>query len=354
MIPAPPLRTGDPSRLGGYTLLGRLGQGGMGVVYLGRDPGGRLVAIKVIRPELAANSDYLARFRREVELGRKVRGRFVAEVLDAGMDDERPYLVTAYIEGETLQARVRGHGALPPAEVGTLAAGMAAALASIHAAGLVHGDLKPGNVLLSAEGPRVIDFGVARAVGGRRGSSTAAVRSGTPEFMAPEQFDGVGVGPAADLFAWGGLLIYASTGRPPFGGKGAAGGVEALERRVRYQQPDLASLPAELREPAAAALAKLPSGRPTAKAVVDRLGGDRPTGRLRAVAKLVGAGGRLAGIPAARLPVLALAAIIVALAWSLSLEGAARLRATLAVILATAILLAAWTLTHLTKRRPGE
>jgi eukaryotic-like serine/threonine-protein kinase len=282
MLPAPPLLDGDPSRLGGYRLLGRLGQGGMGVVYLGRDHGDRLVAIKVIRPELAANADYLARFRREVELGRRVRGRFVAEVLDAGVDAERPYLVTAFIDGETLQARVRRQSALPPAEVGTLAAGMAAALASIHAAGLVHGDLKPGNVLLEAEGPRVIDFGVARAVGGRRGDATTAIRSGTPEFMAPEQFDGVGVGPAADLFAWGGLLIYASTGRPPFGDKGQPGGVEALERRVRYQQPDLAALPSELREPAAGALAKLPSGRPTAGALAERLGAEPPRGRLRA------------------------------------------------------------------------
>ena len=284
MLPAPPLLAGDPSRLGGCTLLGRLGQGGMGVVYLGRDATGSLVAVKVIRPELAANDDYLARFRREVELGRKVRGRFVAEVLDAGTDAERPYLVTDYIEGETLQARIRGRGALPAAEVGGLAAGMAAALAAIHAAGLVHGDLKPGNVLLSADGPRVIDFGVARAVNGRRGRSTAAIRSGTPEFMAPEQFEGVGVGPPADLFAWGGLLVYASTGRPPFGDKRAPGGIEALEQRVHFQQPGLAALPADLREPVAAAMAKLPSGRPTAAALAHRLGAEQPPGRLRTAA----------------------------------------------------------------------
>jgi len=164
---------------------------------------------------------------------------------------------------------------------------MAAALASIHAAGLVHGDLKPGNVLLEAGGPRLIDFGVARAVGGRRADATTAVRSGTPEFMAPEQFDGVGVGPAADLFAWGGLLIYASTGRPPFGDKGRPGGIEALERRVRYQQPDLAALPSELREPAAGALAKLPSGRPTARAMAERLGAEPPPGRLRAARRRI-------------------------------------------------------------------
>jgi serine/threonine protein kinase len=284
MLPASPLLAGDPSRLGGHILLGRLGQGGMGVVYLGRDPTGRLVAVKVIRPELAANDDYLARFRREVALGRKVRGRFVAEVLDAGTDAERPYLVTDYIEGETLQARIRGRGALPPAEVGGLAAGMVSALAAIHAAGLVHGDLKPGNVLLSADGPRVIDFGVARAVSGRRGRSTTAIRSGTPEFMAPEQFEAVGVGPPADLFAWGGLLVYASTGRPPFGDKRAPGGIEALELRVRFQQPDLASLPADLREPVAAAMAKLPSGRPTAAALAQRLGAEQPAGRLRTAA----------------------------------------------------------------------
>ena len=284
MVPASPLLAGDPGRLGDCILLGRLGRGGMGVVYLGRDASGRLVAVKVIRPELAANDDYLGRFRREVELGRKVRGPFVAEVLDAGTDADRPYLVTAYIEGETLQARIRGHGALPQAEVGGLAAGMAAALAAIHAAGLVHGDLKPGNVLLAADGPRVIDFGVARSVSRRRGRSTADIRSGTPEFMAPEQFEGTGVGPPADLFAWGGLLVYATTGRPPFGDKRAPGGVEALERRVRFQQPDLASLPADLREPVAAAMAKLPSGRPTAAALAHRLGAEQPSSRLRTAA----------------------------------------------------------------------
>jgi len=206
VIPAPPLLAGDPSRLGRYTLLGRLGQGGMGVVYLGRDQGGPLVAIKVIRPELAANPDYLARFRREVELGRKVNGRFVAEVLDASFDSEWPFLVTAYIEGTTLQARVRERGPVPPSEVRQLAVGTAAALSAVHAAGLVHRDLKPGNVLLSAEGPRVIDFGVARAVRDRSG--TSAVRPGTVEFMAPEQFDGAEAGAAADVFAW---VAYWST-----------------------------------------------------------------------------------------------------------------------------------------------
>jgi eukaryotic-like serine/threonine-protein kinase len=271
MLPAQPLLEGDPSRLGRYRLLGRLGRGGMGVVYLGRDQDGRLVAIKVMRPELAASPDYLGRFRHEVELGRKVRGAFVAEVLDAGVDSDQPYLVTAYIEGQTLQARVRERGPLPPPEVGRLAVGVAGALSAIHAAGLVHRDLKPGNVLLSAAGPRVIDFGVARLVGDRSGRIAGDARPGTPEFMAPEQFDGVQVGPAADVFAWGGLLIYGSTGRPPFGDKGAAGGVEALERRVRYQQPDLGPLDGPLLELVAAAMAKLPSGRPTAKALVQHL-----------------------------------------------------------------------------------
>ena len=304
MLPAAPspLLAGDPSRLGRYRLLGRLGRGGMGVVYLGRDQDGGLVAIKVIRPKLAANPDYLGRFRREVELGRKVHGPFVAEVLDAGVDSDQPYLVTAFIEGQTLQARVRERGPLSPPEVGRLAVGMAGALAAIHAAGLVHRDLKPGNVLLSAAGPRVIDFGVARSVGGRSGRTADGARPGTPEFMAPEQFDGVQVGPAADLFAWGGLLVYASTGRPPFGDKGAAGGVEALERRVRYQQPDLGPLDGPLRELVAAAMAKLPSGRPTAEALVQRLppddprptggpdptGGTGPTGRRGAAGRLLG------------------------------------------------------------------
>jgi serine/threonine protein kinase len=289
MIPAPPLLAGDPGRLGRYTLLGRLGQGGMGVVYLGRDRDGRAVAIKVIRPELAANSGYLARLRREAELGRKVKGPFVAEVLDAAFDAEQPYLVTAYVEGTTLQARVRDRGALPPPEVAHLAAGMAAALSAIHGAGLVHRDLKPGNVLLSAEGPRVIDFGIARAVGDHAAPTRA--EPGTAEFMAPEQLDGTGVGPAADVFAWGGLLVYASTGRPPFGDK--AGGLDALERRVRFHQPDLGSLEDPLRELVAAAMAKLPSGRPTARVLVERLPtGQPPTGRGRWLRAMLRAGPR--------------------------------------------------------------
>lgn len=313
MPSAPPPLAGDPSRLGRYRLLGRLGRGGMGIVYLGSDQDGRLVAIKVIRPELAAGLDYLGRFRREVELGRKVRGPFVAEVLDAGVDSDRPYLVTAYIEGQTLQARVREGGPLPPPEVRLLAVGVAGALSAIHAAGLVHRDLKPGNVLLSAAGPRVIDFGVARAVRDPSGLAGGA-RPGTPEFMAPEQFEGDQVGPAVDLFAWGGLLVYASTGRPPFGDKRAAGGVEALERRVRFQQPDLGSLDGSLRELVAAAMAKLPSGRPTAAALVRSLpptglhpssrpgpiGWRRATGRLRAMVEVVAARLRPALLPRRR------------------------------------------------------
>jgi serine/threonine protein kinase len=286
MIPAPPLLAGDPRRLGHYELIGRLGQGGMGVVYLGRDRDGRVVAIKVIRPELAASRDYLARFRREAELGRKVAGRFVAEVLDASFDAEQPFLVTAYIEGATLQSRVRERGPMPPSEVRELAVGVAAALSAIHAAGLVHRDLKPGNVLLSAEGPRVIDFGVARSVADHSGPLTSVIRPGTAAFMAPEQFEGVGVRPAADVFAWGGLLVYASTGRLPFGDR-AAGGLDALERRVRYLQPDLRSLEQPLRELVAAAMAKLPSGRPTARVLVERLAaGERSSrsgGWLRAM-----------------------------------------------------------------------
>src|SRR6266545_2296628 len=302
MIPAPPLLAGDPSRLGRYTLVGRLGQGGMGVVYLGRDEDGRLVAIKVIRPELAANPDYLARFRLEVELGRKVNGPFVAEVLDAGFDSERPYLVTAYIEGTTLQASVRERGPMPSSEVAHLAVGMAAALSAIHAAGLVHRDLKPGNVLLSAEGPRVIDFGVARAVRDRSGSLPGPVRPGTAEFMAPEQFEDVEVGPAVDVFAWGGLLVYASTGLPPFGDKAGEGGVDALERRVRYHQPDLGALEHPLRELVGAAMAKLPSGRPTAQALVSRLlaSAPLPRGHRAAPGGRGGAGCQAAGDPDGR------------------------------------------------------
>jgi Protein kinase domain len=397
MIPASPPLAGDPSRLGRYTLLGRLGHGGMGVVYLGRDEDGRMVAIKVIRPELAADPDYLARFRREVELGRKVNQRFVAEVLDAGVDSDRPYLVTAYFEGPTLQALVRERGPMSPSEVGLLAVGVAAALSAIHAAGLVHRDLKPGNVLLSAAGPRVIDFGVARAVNDRSGPTTGAGRPGTPEFMAPEQLDGAPVGPAADVFAWGGLLVYASTGRPPFGGKRGAGGLEALERRVRYQQPDLGLLDSALRELVGAAMAKLPSGRPTAQALVLRLLDGGPSTRdLQAAATerverhwvspvpapdhpepappaaaAAGLGGvtrgrdvtgwlrTVAGDPAARLPLATLAgfvAVAVVLVWSLFHGIAAHLGAILVIGLEGALAIAGlvgggWALARLARRR---
>ncbi len=374
MIPAPPLLAGDPSRLGRYTLIGRLGQGGMGVVYLGRDEDGRLVAIKVIRPELAANPDYLARFRLEVELGRKVNGPFVAEVLDAGFDSERPYLVTAYIEGTTLRASVRERGPMPPSEVAHLAVGTAAALSAIHAAGLVHRDLKPGNVLLSAEGPRVIDFGVARAVRDRAGSLTGAVRPGTAEFMAPEQFEDVEVGPAVDVFAWGGLLVYASTGLPPFGDKAGEGGVDALERRVRYHQPDLGALEHPLRELVAAAMAKLPSGRPTAQALVTRLLAGAPLPRdhraapgergaatrdLRAAAT---GWARWRGVAAMRdaspplILVAGLVAVAVALAWWMPRGGAAHLGAILLVglvgVLAVAGMIGGgWALGRVARRR---
>ncbi len=376
MIPAPPLLAGDPSRLGRYTLLGRLGQGGMGVVYLGRDQGGPLVAIKVIRPELAANPDYLARFRREVELGRKVNGRFVAEVLDASFDSEWPFLVTAYIEGTTLQARVRERGPVPPSEVRQLAVGTAAALSAVHAAGLVHRDLKPGNVLLSAEGPRVIDFGVARAVRDRSG--TSAVRPGTVEFMAPEQFDGAEAGAAADVFAWGGLLVYASSGRPPFGDKAGEGGVDGLERRVHYHQPDLGSLESPIRELVAAAMAKLPSGRPTAEALVARLlAGEPPAtddpasaddrqAAVERVRRRFGTGTAINGdvrrrpaVPPARLRLLVLVGVLagaIALAWWTARGIAAHLGAILLVgvdgtLAISGLLGGGWALTRLARRR---
>jgi hypothetical protein len=368
MIPAPPLLPGDPGRIGRYTLLARLGHGGMGVVYLGRDRDGRMVAIKVIRPELAANPDYLDRFRREVELGRRVDGRFVAEVLDAGVDADRPYLVTAYIRGTTLQARVREHGPMPSSEVRLLAFGMAAALSAIHAAGLVHRDLKPGNVLLSAEGPRVIDFGVAGAVRGHFGDGTGGVQPGTPEFMAPEHFDGDGVGPAADVFAWGGSLVYASTGRPPFGDKAGEGGVEGLQRRVRYQQPHLGKLDSPLRELVVAAMAKLPSGRPTAQALVAHLLDGGPSTRdLQHAANRPRRRRGTAEHPRRRrvvprrasLSLVALAgsvAVVVAVAWTLRRGIAAHLAAMLVVgfegLLALAGLLGGgWALTRLARRR---
>jgi hypothetical protein len=270
MVVMEPLRKGDPHRVGPYRLLCRLGGGGMGQVYLGRSRGGRPVAVKVVHPWLAADAVFRRRFATEVEAAGRVGGFHTAQVVDADPGGSPPWLVTAYIPGPSLQARVDEHGPLPPGAVAELGAALAEGLAAIHACGLVHRDLKPSNVILGADGPRVIDFGIARA---RDATShtPSRVAVGTPAFMSPEQAAGRQVGPASDVFSLGSVLVFAATGRSPFGG----GRPEEVMYRVIRGKPVLDGLPADLRELVGACLSKDPRRRPSVETVLRRLA-DRP------------------------------------------------------------------------------
>jgi outer membrane protein assembly factor BamB len=276
-----PLQPGDPERVGGYRLLARLGAGGMGVVYLARSPGGRAVAVKVIRERFAADVTYRARFRREVAAARAVAGAFTAPVLDADPEAAAPWLVTAYLPGLSLRDAVRSVGGLPATALRPLSAGLAEALADIHKAGLVHRDLKPGNVMLTADGPRVVDFGIARPE-----DATAITRVGalvgTPGFMSPEQVSGAAVGPASDIFSLGAVLAYAATGREPFGTDATL----ATLYRVRHVETDLSAITEPwLSAVVAGCLRVEPGERPPAAELLDRLdapGTDTATGWLPA------------------------------------------------------------------------
>jgi len=261
----------DPPRVGRYRLLGQLGGGGMGRVFLGQSPGGRLVAVKLIRPELAADPEFRARFAREVAAARHVSGMFTAAVVDADPEGPQPWLVTAYVPGPSLSAAVGRHGPLPVSSVLTLAAGLAEGLGAVHAAGMVHRDLKPSNVLLASDGPRIIDFGISRAA-----DATALTRAdlvvGSPGFMSPEQAMGLEVGPASDVFSLGAVITFAATGAGPFG----AGSATALLYRVVHDPPVTDRLPAEIQQLAAACLAKDPSQRPTSEQLLAQLGSAQP------------------------------------------------------------------------------
>ncbi|MFF7606282.1 PQQ-binding-like beta-propeller repeat protein [Streptomyces parvulus] len=264
------LQSDDPRELGSYRLLGRLGAGGMGRVYLARSPGGRTVAVKVVRPDLAADTDFRARFRYEVEIAKAVSGRFTAPVVDADPDAPLPWLATSYVLGPDLTDVVAVHGALPEHTVRALAAGLAAALQDIHAAGLIHRDLKPSNVLLAADGPRVIDFGIARAVDGSRMTQTGVV-VGSPGFMSPEQATGKDVGTAGDVFSLGSVLAFATTGRAAFG-DGAASHASLLYQVV-HGEADLTGVPSSLMGLVRACLMKDPAQRPKPGEIVAALAG---------------------------------------------------------------------------------
>ncbi|MFJ8360347.1 serine/threonine-protein kinase [Streptomyces sp. NPDC093984] len=260
---------------GGYRLLARLGAGGMGSVYLARSDRGRTVAVKLVRRELAEQEEFRARFRQEVQAARRVGGYWTAPVLDADTEADIPWVATGYVAGPTLQTVVsQDHGALPERSVRVLAAGLAHALQDIHAAGLIHRDLKPSNVLVTIDGPRVIDFGIARALETLTGAGFTRTGAlvGSPGFMAPEQVRGDRVTPACDVFCLGSVLAYAATGTLPFGG--ANSGAHALMFRIAQEDPDLEGLPEGLSDLVRDCLHKDPAARPTPAQILERTGAD--------------------------------------------------------------------------------
>ncbi|MFK0293564.1 serine/threonine-protein kinase [Streptomyces sp. NPDC090442] len=268
-----PLGAHDPQQIGDYRLLGRLGEGGMGRVFLARSDRGRTVAVKLVRTELAHQEEFRDRFRREVRAARTVGGQWTAPVLDADTEAETPWVATGYIAGPSLQQVVARCGPLPERTVRILAAGLARALRSIHAAGIIHRDLKPSNVLLTIDGPRVIDFGIARALEGVTTSVATQTGSavGSPGFMAPEQVRGTPLTPACDVFCLGSVLVYAATGHQPFGS--ATTLPHAMMYRIAEEEPDLTALPEGLRPLVVDCLAKDPAGRPTPEELVTRAEG---------------------------------------------------------------------------------
>ncbi|MFI6291083.1 protein kinase [Nonomuraea sp. NPDC050790] len=256
----------DPRAVGPYRLEGRLGAGGQGTVYIARTGQGALVAVKLLHPHLIADLREQQRFLREVETAKRVAPFCTAHVLDSGFVGARPYIVSEYVEGPSLQASVRDNGARGAAALQRLAVNTATALAAIHEAGVVHRDFKPGNVLLGPDGPVVIDFGIARALDLSQ-SVVSSQPIGSPAYMAPEQIAGGEVGPAADVFAWGATMVYAATGQRAFVGESIPG----ILHLILQGDPDLGDLDGPLRRLLEECLAKDPAGRPSAAQVIERL-----------------------------------------------------------------------------------
>ena len=263
-----PLTTGDPRELGPYRLSALLGAGGMGRVYLGTAPDGTAAAVKAVRAEYAYDPGFRERFARELDLARQVRGDFTPRVLDADPAGTPPWMATEYVAGPTLHDLVRQAGPLPEDAARFLARGIAAALARVHGQGIVHHDLKPGNVMASPAGPQVIDFGVARALEQDRGDEEPTA-AGTPGYMAPEQVEGAATTAATDVFALGGVLVYALTGTGPF----SDGHPAAVLYRITHQEPALDGVPEGLRGLIADCLSREPGARPTAARILQQLGG---------------------------------------------------------------------------------
>ncbi|MFI6479014.1 serine/threonine-protein kinase [Nonomuraea sp. NPDC050663] len=257
------------NQIGRYRLLQVLGRGGMGTVYLAEDPQGTRVAVKVINPEFSQHEQFRMRFRREAEAAQRVRRFSTAAVLDADLAGDQLYVVTEYVPGPNLEEAVRQSGPLKGSNLDALAVSVATALTAIHGAGVVHRDLKPSNVLLSPIGPRVIDFGIARALDMLGGVTGTGELIGTPRYMAPEVLRGEPVSAACDVFSWGCLMTYAATGRAPFGGEA----LPAIVYQVLNTEPDLSGVEPGLRELVQAALIKDPQRRPTAQQLLDHLVG---------------------------------------------------------------------------------
>nr|WP_246425685.1 serine/threonine-protein kinase [Streptomonospora nanhaiensis] len=279
----------DPARIGAFRLTHRLGEGGMGRVYLARTASGRQVAVKVIRSGLVQDSGFRARFAREVDAARRVGGFHTASVVDADLSAAPPWIATAYIAGPTLYRRVREHGPIAPPALHVLAVGLAEGLQAIHACGLVHRDLKPGNVIMTHDGPRIIDFGIARPLGADTLTGNESV-VGTLPYMSPEQVDGSGVGPASDLFSLGTVLAFAATGANPF----KAPTMAETVHRLTGPPPDLGGVDPVTRELIADCWNRDPGARPTPDAILTRFA----EGVLRDSGAGPGAGGP--GGPAAR------------------------------------------------------
>jgi serine/threonine protein kinase len=253
-----PLQAGDPRQVGAYRLVGRLGEGGMGQVFLGVSPGGRPVAVKIVRPDFTNDAEYRQRFAREVEAARRVGGFHTAPVVDADPSASPPWMATGYIAGPSLQAVIRERGLLTVQAATALGAALAEGLGAIHACGLVHRDLKPGNIIMADDGPRIIDFGIAHPASATD-LTTPGTLMGTYPFMSPEQMRGERVTPASDVFALGGVLAYAVTGRAPFDSPTVAG----IMYRVLNSQPDLAGIaPGPFRAWVEKCLSKEPESRP--------------------------------------------------------------------------------------------
>ncbi|MFI6504533.1 serine/threonine-protein kinase [Nonomuraea typhae] len=261
--------SGETSHIGRYKLISVLGRGGMGTVHLAEDPSGQRVAVKVINPELSQHEQFRMRFRREADAAQRVRRFCTAAVLEAALDGGQLYVVTEYVPGPNLEEAVKQSGPMTGSSLDALAVSVATALTAIHGAGVVHRDLKPSNVLLSPVGPRVIDFGIARALDSLGGVTGTGELIGTPRYMAPEVLRGDPVSPACDVFSWGCLIAYAAGGRPPFGGDSLPSAIYS----VLNAEPDLSVVEPGLRPLVAAALQKDPAMRPTAQQLLDHLVG---------------------------------------------------------------------------------